>query len=69
MGKKRNWNDDFVVTSMRRRRDPLHEFCDDVFYTCDDVFYTQGITNGLQADIDSQPVKADRHGIFHGTSL
>lgn len=62
MGEKRNWNDDFVVTSMRRRRDPLHEFCDD-------VFYTQEVTNGLQADIDSQPVKADRYGIFHGTSL
>ena len=29
MGEKRNWNDDFYVTSMRRERDPGHKFCDD----------------------------------------
>lgn len=62
MGEKRNWNDDFYVTSMRRKRDPSHKFCDD-------VFYTQGITNGLGAEIDNQPVKADRYGYYHGTSL
>lgn len=63
MGENRNWNDNFTLTSMRRKRDdPLHEFCDD-------VFYTQGITNGLQAYIDDQPIKADRYGIFHGRSL
>lgn len=62
MGEKRNWNDDFNVTSMRRKRDLSHKFCDD-------VFYTQGITNGLGAEIDNQPVKADRYGYYHGKRL
>lgn len=62
MGEKRNWNDNFNVTSMRRKRDQGYTFSDD-------VFYTQEITNGLLAYIDSQPVKADRYGIYHGTSL
>ncbi len=62
MGEKRNWNDDFYVTSMRRKRDPGHKFCDD-------VFYTQEITNGTIAVIEEQPLKADRYGYYHGTCL
>ena len=63
MGKNKRWNDNFAINYReRRRQDPL--------YQCDyDVLYTQAVTNGLAIDIESQPIKADRHGIFHGTSL
>ena len=62
MGENKNWNDDFTLTSMRRKRDPLHQFSDD-------VFYTQEITNGIMASIERQPLKADRYGYYHSTSM
>lgn len=62
MGENRNWNDNFTLTSMRRKRDPLHQFSDD-------VFYSQEITNGIMASVENHPVKADRYGYYHGTRL
>lgn len=63
MGEKRNWNNNFTVNHREKlKRDPL--------YQCDyGILYTQEVRNGLLADINSSPVKADRYGVFHGVSL
>lgn len=62
MGEKR-WNDNFTITYRERRtRDPL--------YKCNyDILYTQSVLCGSLADIESKPVKADRYGYYHGTSM
>lgn len=63
MDKKRGWNGSFTITyNERRRRDPLYQFNYD-------ILYTQMVTNGLIADIEEQPIKADKDGVFHVTSL
>ena len=63
MGKNKRWNDNFAINYRERRRR-------DLLYQCDyDVLYTQTVINGLAIDIEAQPIKADRYGIFHGTSL
>lgn len=62
MGEKR-WNDNFSIGyAEKRRRDPLYQFTTD-------LFYTQEVRNGIMAAIDSQPLKADKYGVFHGISL
>lgn len=63
MGKKRTWNDKIAINLReRRKRDPLYQFSNN-------VFYTQWITNGIMAEVNNLPLKADRYGVFHGTSL
>lgn len=63
MGEKKKWNDSFSANySEKRKRDPL--------YRCDyNILYTQSVMCGSLANIDSNPLKADKYGYYHGTSL
>ena len=44
----------------RKRRDPLYKFPDEIFYTTEVINHDK---------LPETMPKADRHGIFHGTSL
>ena len=55
MGENKKWNDNFTSNyNEKRKRDPL--------YRCDyNILYTQSVMCGSLANIDSNPLKADRY--------